>query len=65
MCIQSSVIGGVVFYEKYTRFTTFEWVCLPIALACTFNQFWCALATGVIVDAWDLTRVVIPFVISL
>ncbi|TYZ67602.1 hypothetical protein PybrP1_005100 [[Pythium] brassicae (nom. inval.)] len=33
--IGSSVIGGVVFYEKYTRFTTFEWVCLPIALACT------------------------------
>lgn len=24
-----------MFYEKYTRFTTFEWVCLPIALACT------------------------------
>lgn len=33
--LQSSVIGGVVFYEKYTRFTTFEWICLPIALACT------------------------------
>ncbi|GAB9472752.1 hypothetical protein Gpo141_00009924 [Globisporangium polare] len=31
--IGSSVIGGVVFYEKYTRFTTFEWICLPIALA--------------------------------
>uniref|UniRef100_K3WQK7 Uncharacterized protein n=1 Tax=Globisporangium ultimum (strain ATCC 200006 / CBS 805.95 / DAOM BR144) TaxID=431595 RepID=K3WQK7_GLOUD len=31
--IGSSVIGGVVFYEKYTRFTAFEWFCLPIALA--------------------------------
>ncbi|TMW60580.1 hypothetical protein Poli38472_000622 [Pythium oligandrum] len=30
--IGSSVVGGVVFYEKYTRFTVFEWVCLPIAL---------------------------------
>lgn len=38
MCslLQSSVIGGVVFYEKYSRFTIFEWVCLPIALACTY-----------------------------
>jgi hypothetical protein len=33
--VQSSVIGGVVYYEKYERFTVFEWVCLPIALACT------------------------------
>lgn len=30
--IGSSVIGGVVFYEKYTRFTAFEWIVLPIAL---------------------------------
>lgn len=33
--ITSSVVGGVVFYDKYVRFTVFEWVCLPIALACT------------------------------
>ncbi|EEY62683.1 uncharacterized protein PITG_14465 [Phytophthora infestans T30-4] len=31
--IGSSVIGGVVFYEKYTRFSLFDWICLPIALA--------------------------------
>ncbi|KAG6622711.1 NIPA protein 2 [Phytophthora cinnamomi] len=31
--IGSSVIGGVVFYEKYTRFSFFDWICLPIALA--------------------------------
>ncbi|KAL4174990.1 hypothetical protein KRP22_006918 [Phytophthora ramorum] len=31
--IGSSVIGGVVFYEKYTHFTLFDWICLPIALA--------------------------------
>ncbi|ETL28638.1 hypothetical protein F441_18516 [Phytophthora nicotianae CJ01A1] len=31
--IGSSVIGGVVFYEKYTRFSLFDWLCLPIALA--------------------------------
>ncbi|CAH0477603.1 unnamed protein product [Peronospora belbahrii] len=31
--IGSSVIGGVVFYQKYTRFSLFDWICLPIALA--------------------------------
>ncbi|RLN32098.1 hypothetical protein BBJ28_00024495 [Nothophytophthora sp. Chile5] len=31
--IGSSVIGGVVFYEKYVHFSVFDWVCLPIALA--------------------------------
>lgn len=31
--IGSSVVGGVVFYEKYTRFSLFDWICLPIALA--------------------------------
>ncbi|CAI5707099.1 hypothetical protein KXD40_009189 [Peronospora effusa] len=31
--IGSSVIGGVVFYEKYMRFLLFDWICLPIALA--------------------------------
>ncbi|KAG7381172.1 NIPA-like protein 3 [Phytophthora boehmeriae] len=31
--IGSSVVGGVVFYEKYTRFSVFDWICLPIALA--------------------------------
>ncbi|ETO63681.1 hypothetical protein, variant 1 [Phytophthora nicotianae P1976] len=31
--IGSSVIGGVVFYEKYMRFSLFDWLCLPIALA--------------------------------
>lgn len=31
--IGSSVVGGVVFYEKYTHFTLFDWICLPIALA--------------------------------
>ncbi|KAF4318866.1 hypothetical protein JM18_006406 [Phytophthora kernoviae] len=31
--IGSSVVGGVVFYEKYTRFSLFDWICLPIALS--------------------------------
>lgn len=30
--IGSSVVGGVVFYEKYARFSMFEWICLPVAL---------------------------------
>ncbi|GLD91621.1 hypothetical protein PINS_up000154 [Pythium insidiosum] len=30
--IGSSVVGGVVFYEKYKYFTAFEWICLPTAL---------------------------------
>ncbi|KUF98709.1 1-(5-phosphoribosyl)-5- imidazole-4-carboxamide isomerase [Phytophthora nicotianae] len=32
-CFWIGVIGGVVFYEKYTRFSLFDWLCLPIALA--------------------------------
>ncbi|KAL3657018.1 hypothetical protein V7S43_018066 [Phytophthora oleae] len=31
--IGSSVVGGVVFYEKYKRFSLFDWICLPVALA--------------------------------
>ncbi|KAI9910830.1 hypothetical protein PsorP6_010237 [Peronosclerospora sorghi] len=31
--IGSSVIGGVVFYGKYTRFSLFDWISLPVALA--------------------------------
>ncbi|KAF0689946.1 Aste57867_18639 [Aphanomyces stellatus] len=30
--IGSSVVGGVVFYQKYHSFTLFEWISLPIAL---------------------------------
>lgn len=48
MCPQSSVIGGVVFYEKYERFTVFEWICLPIALLCKWvssNQLFALILT--------------------
>ncbi|ETW06398.1 hypothetical protein, variant 1 [Aphanomyces invadans] len=31
--IGSSVVGGVVFYQKFDSFTLFEWISLPIALA--------------------------------
>ncbi|ETV75389.1 hypothetical protein H257_10240 [Aphanomyces astaci] len=31
--IGSSVVGGVVFYQKFNTFTLFEWISLPVALA--------------------------------
>jgi hypothetical protein len=59
LCIQSSVVGGVVFYQSYSLFTAFEWICLPIALACKYSQSKCSILIFMVVSGLCLYLVVI------